>query len=193
MTDIEKARGLFRDAGLAFPTIPDELASQMKERDRWVFSTRPVDISPYSLQDYVDEAEGTQVKDYALVSHSGHGFNSYAIQYYLVRGPLCMLLHLCWGGAFSDAEADAATIRDCFAIADRVVLASQSARKFQVGERLTIMGSSFYGSYWLPSGEKRKREAEGRKGPLDVLTQALDWLTIEKRAGKGTSRSKKKR
>ncbi len=192
MTDIEKARRLFRHAGLAFPTIPDDLASQMKERDRWVFSTRPIDMSPYNLQHYVDEVKGTKVKDYALVSHSGHGVNSYAIQYYLVRGPLCMLLHLCWGGVYSDAEADAATIRDCFAIADRVALAAQSARKFQVGERLTIMGSSFYGSYWLPPGKKRREEIEGREGPLGVLTQALNWLTIEKRVAKGTSRSKKK-
>jgi hypothetical protein len=104
-----------------------------------------------------------------------------------------MLLHLCWGGVYSDAKADAATIRDCFVMADRVVLAAQSARKFQVGERLTIMGSSFYGSYWLPPGKRRRGEIEGREGPLKVLNQALDWLTIEKRVGKGTTRSKKKR
>ena len=30
MTDIEKARQLFRDAGLAFPTIPGELVEQLK-------------------------------------------------------------------------------------------------------------------------------------------------------------------
>jgi len=32
MTDIEKARQLFRDAGLAFPTIPEELAARLKGR-----------------------------------------------------------------------------------------------------------------------------------------------------------------
>jgi len=54
MTDIEKASQLFQDAGLAFPTIPEALAAQLKEQDRWLFSTRPVDISPYDLQYYVD-------------------------------------------------------------------------------------------------------------------------------------------
>jgi hypothetical protein len=38
MSDIEKARRLFRDAGLAFPAIPEELAAQLRERDRWLFS-----------------------------------------------------------------------------------------------------------------------------------------------------------
>ncbi len=82
MTDIEIARQLFRDAGLVFPTIPRELAAQLKQLDRWLFSTRPIDNSPYNLQDYVREADGTEVKDYTLLSHAGHGTNSWALQYY---------------------------------------------------------------------------------------------------------------
>ena len=43
MTDINKARELFSNAGLAFPTLPDELAVKLQERDRWVpFSQRRV-------------------------------------------------------------------------------------------------------------------------------------------------------
>jgi hypothetical protein len=53
MTDIEKARQLFRDAGLAFPTIPGELAEQLKEHGQWLFSTRPLEMSPYNLQHYL--------------------------------------------------------------------------------------------------------------------------------------------
>jgi hypothetical protein len=33
MTDIEKARKLFHDSGLAFPTVPEELAVRVKELD----------------------------------------------------------------------------------------------------------------------------------------------------------------
>ena len=56
MTDIEKARKLFHDSGLAFPTVPEELAVQVKERrnerlpmkdniserhgSSWLFSTK---------------------------------------------------------------------------------------------------------------------------------------------------------
>jgi hypothetical protein len=81
MTDIEKARQLFRDSGLAFPTIPEELAAKLKELGAWLFSTRPIKTSPYNLEDYVHEDERTQGKDYAVLSHSGHGVNSYLMQF----------------------------------------------------------------------------------------------------------------
>src|SRR5208282_5696458 len=146
MTDIEKARQLFRDAGLAFPTIPEELAERLKEHGRWLFSTRPLGMSPYNLQHYLDEVEVSQVKDYAVLSHSGHGVNSYAIQYYLVHGSLRMFLHLGWGGVYMNAEESAATVRDCFSMADQIASLAQTAGLFQAGERLTIVGSDFYGS-----------------------------------------------
>ncbi len=37
MTAVEKARHLFQEAGLAFPTIPEELAARLKERGKWLF------------------------------------------------------------------------------------------------------------------------------------------------------------
>jgi len=182
MTDIEKARLLFRDEGLAFPAIPAQLAGQLKERGRWVFSTRPIDMSPYNLQHYVHEVDRTQVEDYAVLSHSGHGVNSYAIQYYLVQGHLRMFLHLGWGGAYMDKKEDAATIRDCFSIADQVVRAAQSVEGFHAGEHLTVVGSDFYGSYWLRPAETRPGKDPDRQGsrdvkPQEVLTGALGWLT----------------
>jgi hypothetical protein len=180
-TDIEKARQLFRDAGLAFPTIPAELAAQLKERRRWLFSTRSMDASPYNLGHYVEEAERTQIGDYSVLSHSGHGVNSYAIQYYLVHGSLRMFLFLAWGGVYGDAKADAAQIRDCFSIADQIVTAAQEVLRFKAGERLTVVVSDFYGSYWLRPGENRQgkdaiRENRSKK-PSEALTEALGWLT----------------
>ncbi len=68
-----------------------------------------------------DEAKGPQVHDYAVLSHSGHGVNSYAIQYYLVLGGLRAFLHLGWGGVYMDANATAASIAECFSLADKVV------------------------------------------------------------------------
>jgi hypothetical protein len=96
MTDIGKARRLFHEAGLAFPKIPDEFAPRLKERDEWLFSTREIQASPYNLHHYVREIERNPVEDYVVLSHSGHGANSYAIQYYLVQGALRMFLHLSW-------------------------------------------------------------------------------------------------
>jgi hypothetical protein len=114
MTDINKARELFINAGLAFPTLPEELAVKLKERDRWVFSTRPIRMWPYELDRYVHQSQRRQIRDYALLSHSGYGINSYAIQYYLVHGPLRMFLFLGWGGVYGDQKEDAANIRPVF-------------------------------------------------------------------------------
>jgi hypothetical protein len=114
MTDLERARHLFQQAGLAFPTIPEKLAARLKEQHKWLFSTRKLKMSPYNLQHYVQECDGAPVEDYAVLCHSGHGVNSYAIQYYLVHGALRMFLHLKWGGAYVDAKQTAANIRVCF-------------------------------------------------------------------------------
>lgn len=174
-TDIEKARQLFQEAGLAFPTIPDGLAARLKEQGKWLFSTRAIQMSPYNLQHYVHEVDGTHMDDYAVLSHSGHGMNSYAIQYYLVFGPLRMFLHLGWGGAYMDADVDAAKIRECFSLADQIVPATMPVGK--VSDRLTIVGSDFYGSYWATPSQSLQKKPRGSKGPAEVLAEVLHWLT----------------
>jgi hypothetical protein len=175
MSDIEKARQLFRKAGLAFPTIPKPLAAAMKERHKWCFSTRELEMSPYNLQHYVQESDSA-IGDYAVVCHSGHGVNSYAIQYYLVYGPLRMFLHLGWGGVYMDADAATSKIRECFSLADKVVPAATTAGKFVAGQWLTIVASDFYGSYWSAPGLSRSTVRKGSKGLAEVLTEVLFWL-----------------
>jgi len=175
MTNIEKARQLFQEAGLAFPTIPDRLAARLKEQGMWLFSTRAIRKSPYDLQHYVDEAERTHVDDYVVLSHSGHGVNSYAIQYYLVFGPLRMFLNLGWGGVYSDADADAARIRECFSLADLIVPATMTIGN--VRDRLMIVCSNFYDSYWAATVQSPQMKPSGSKDPAEVLAEVLHWLT----------------
>ena len=174
MSDLERARQLFHKAGLGFPAIPEVFAVQLKERGRWLYSTRPLTMSPYNLGHYVNELELSPVEDYAVLAHSGHGANSYAIQYYVVQGPLRMFLHLGWGGAYMDNEAAAAGIRDCFAAADQVVAAGSRSEMFEAEGRLTIVAEENVECYWLPPGEVERRRTEG---PLRALTDAHDWLT----------------
>jgi len=59
MSDLEKAKHLFRSAGLPFPVIPEELGQKLKERDKWVFSTHVINVSPYSMDHYIDEVNKT--------------------------------------------------------------------------------------------------------------------------------------
>jgi len=175
LTGIEKARQLFRQAGLAFPTIPKQLAARLKERGEWVFATREVKIWPYNLDDYVRESHDAP-GDYAVLCHSGHGVNSYAVQYYLVYGPLRMFLFLGWGGLYLNAEAAASKIRKCFSLADQIVQAVMTVKKLKVGGQVTIVGSDFYGSYWFVSGQSREKERSAFKDPAEVLTEVLHWL-----------------
>ena len=176
MTDIKEARHLFREAGLAFPTIPEELAARLKEQGKWLFSTREIKMWPYNLEEYIYEVDGTHVVDYVVLSHSGHGANSYALQYYLVHGTLEMFLHLAWAGLYSNVKKDAAAIRDCFSLTDEIVPAAQTAEKLQAGARLRIVGCHFYGSYWSAPGKKGPKGVPNRKDPAEVLTEALHWL-----------------
>jgi hypothetical protein len=182
MTGIDKARELFQRAGLAFPMLPKELAAKLKERDSWVYSTRPVRTWAYELDAYVREAQEKRVRDYALLAHSGHGVNSYAIQYYLVHGHLRMFLHLGWGGVYEDRNEESDKVHACFSKADEVVRAMvRSAASFHTGEHLTIIGSDFYGSYWIPPGPAGQRvdvcvDGPMVESPLAALTEVLHWL-----------------
>jgi hypothetical protein len=156
---------------LAFPTIPEELAVKLKKQDEWLFSTRKLEISPYDLKYYVDESDSAPVGDYAVLCHSGHGANSYAIQYYLVRGPLRMFLHIGYGSVYMNANRAVAMVGECFSLADRIVQAAKASRKLAAGDRLTIVGSDFYGSYWsAPGGERQPGWL-----PL-VLAEVIEWL-----------------
>lgn len=175
MTVLEKARDLFQEAGLAFPKVPVQFAAGLKEQGEWLFSTRELKMWPYKLRDYVQEDD--QAPDaYVVLAHSGHGSNSYAIQYYLVSGSLRLFLHLGWGGVYMDAEAAASKIRECFLVADEIVSVAMMSEKFVPGERLTIVGSDSYGSYWSAPGQSRQKERRRDQGPLEVLIEVLHWL-----------------
>ncbi len=128
MSDIEKVRHLFEEAGLKFPNIPPELAAALKERGKWRFSTFELEKSPYNLQHYV-QSTGKNTQSYVVLAHSGHGVNSYAIQYYLVTGPLRLFLHLSRGGVYMDRKAAISQIRECFSLADEILTVAMKSIK----------------------------------------------------------------
>ena len=183
LTTVERARQLFRYDGLAFPAIPDELASRLKELGPWLFSSRSIKMSPYNLEHFVREPAG-RAGDYVVLAHSGHGVNSYAIQYYLVHGCLRMFLHLGWGGAYMDAGAEAAKISECFELADRLVQKAEAVGKLDHDGRLTVVVSDFYGSYWLAPGKRRPKPEEGSEKLTEVLNEAVHWLMSQDPTGR---------
>ncbi len=169
------ARELFQEAGLGFPTIPRQLASLWKKHDDWLYSTRPDrTISPYDLGYHTSEAEGAEVEDHALLAHSGHSFNSYAIQYYLVLGPLRLFLFLGWGGVYMNPTAASALIGRCFSKADEIAVAADKCPKLRNGGRLTVVASDSYDSYWEAPGRRKSRRFDATAD--EVLVAALAWL-----------------
>jgi len=174
MSDIEKARIFFEDAGLGFPTIPERLSAELKEQGKWLFSTRELPMSPYELGHYINETDGPS--EYAVLSHSGHGVNSYAIQYYLVSGPFRMFLHMAWGGIYMDNDAAASKIRKCFSLADEIVPAAMTMEKLSAGGPLMIVGTDFYESFWSAPGQHQLKDRLDSRRPVDILTEVLQWL-----------------
>lgn len=175
MSDLDKARQLFKSSGLAFPEIPSELAAKLTQRGEWLFSTREIEVSPYDLDYYVDEPNNIGVDDYALLCHSGHGVNSYALQYYLVYGDLRMFLHLGWGGVYMDAQKTSADIAWCFGLADEIVWTMSAVPLVGLRFPLEIVGSDFYGCHWFAPGKNIDVEALPNS-PGQVLAEALQWL-----------------
>ncbi len=161
MSDIDKAEQLFRQANLSFPTIPEKLGAQLKQQGEWLFSTCELPISPYALHAYIDE--GPKVADYVILAHSGHGSNSYAIQYYIVFQGLRMFLHLGWGGVYMDAKAATSQIAECFFLADQIVL--RAPKRLAANKRLMIVVSDFYGSYWLKPDQKLREKGTFNRSP----------------------------
>jgi len=176
MTGIEEARRLFEAAGLVIPAVPTELAARLQERGKWCFSTRELEVWPYDLDHYVRESEEL-ASDYAVLSHAGHGVNSYAIQYYLVSGPLRTFLHLGWGGVYMDSVATTSMIQECFSLADEIVSAALTHGKLGDGDRLLIVGTDFCDSYWSSLKRDELRKRAPATGPVEVLAEALRWLT----------------
>ncbi len=179
MSDLNKARALFHGAGLAFPGVPEPLAARLREQGEWLFSTRKLKTTPYDINHYVHESE-QDIEDYVVLAHSGHSTNSYAIQYYLVIGPLRLFLHLAWGGIDMNAEETSAEIRECFSLADEIVLATSKTRILAPGERLTIVCTSFYGSEWFTSPNGRWQMFRNDASPTETLKIVLRWLNHDR-------------
>jgi len=198
MKDITKAKVLFKKAGLAFPILPKKLAAELKEVDNWHYSTLlNDDRCPYFIETYLNENDKTNIGDYAVISHSGHGINSYAIQYYLVYGPLRLFLFLGWGNVYEDEKEAVAQIKECFGLADKIT--KDTATIVSSGSRLTVVVSGFHGSYWTPHDKSgtvvRRTDLSSEKRPKQVLNEVLDWINSIKarrnRNNKGIRISKK--
>jgi len=176
MTGIEIARATFTESGLHFPAIPGPLAARLEEKGAWLFSTRDVPVYPYFLAHYQEELQRTGLQDYVILAHSGHSFNSYAIQYYVVYGAVRILLHHGWGGAYMDYEATTLRANECLRRVDRILATADAHPWSDSLGPLTVVASDFYGSTYTLPGEPVPGLDDDKPGPDVALELAISWL-----------------
>lgn len=181
---LAQARTLFGEAGLPFPPIPSDLASHVSLISPWVYGTRTDIPNLYRFELFVTEVEDEDVSDYVVFGQAGHGFNSWAMHYYLVHGPLAILLQLAYGGAQMDNEQMVRDVAKAFAVAGDLIVVVDEIRAESRGlpGRLVVAGSDFYGSRWTwlrEEGADREPDQIGWQASqtlLDALSDAMESL-----------------
>jgi hypothetical protein len=182
IADLSKAKALLAHADLEFPSVPEGLKSDFEERNPWVYSTKSLRLSPYCFSVYVEQGRRKRVRDYMLVAHAGHGINSYALHYYLVKKPLRLFLQIGWGGVYMDNDRAVGRANQCFALASQVLCRLEdaiAAGRITLNDTLVIAGSDFHGTYWAdPTGQKHEgaRGMPSHDAPQFILTEALKWI-----------------
>ncbi|MEB3355620.1 MAG: hypothetical protein VKK04_02655 [Synechococcales bacterium] len=167
VSPLGKAQALFATEGLPFPHIPAEMHDTFCLLAPWVYSTRTDIPDPYGIAQFVEEVSTQPVADYVVLGHTGHGINSYAMHYYLVRGSLALFLQIAWGGAYTDNDKAVEKMATAYAQAEQLAAAIEAA-KLSPSERLIVVISDFYGSRWT--------HLDGTKDPK-VFRTDVDWQT----------------
>ncbi len=159
---LEEARRHFAKVALPFPFIPAEMRQVFTKVDEWVYGTRSDIPWLYDIRRYVLEAATKPVGNYLLLGQAGHGIQSWAMHYYLVRGPLALFLQIAWGGAYTDKSEAAHEMSTRFAQTEELIQAIEVAQRqgsFQPDERIIAVFSEFYDSFWARIFGTQDRES----------------------------------
>jgi hypothetical protein len=192
-TELERARHQLREAGLAFPPLPNELAAQFRRFGAWWWGTR--ELNPMGMYFFggivgADGIEGPPA-DYMALCHAGHGINSFGLNYQLVFRPIAIVFQVGWGGIYMD-EADQAALfrRQCELSAGLVDLATK-VRQSQVlttdvalvrySEFRDVCRFDLLDASDLIAGSRPPRETGGARAaePEDVYERARAWLVTQ--------------
>ena len=176
----------FTDAGLPLPPIPDQLRVQLRTEHDWCWSTRPIDpFDMYAFDhpgltdtQFLLDVLADRVADYAAVSHSGHGINSYGLNFHLVHERLAILMQVGWGGHLMDNAERAHQLAGYWArVAE--LLDTPACPETPREQRLVVVFSSFReisGCSWTARPATAFDLAAGteafyRENPFDVAVR----------------------
>jgi hypothetical protein len=174
-----RARTLIEGSGIVFPEIPDDLAARLMEQRDWGFTTRTDELAPFAFDEYADELDDPALRDYAILAHDGYGMNSYMMHYYLVKGPLRLLVQLPYGGVYMPEPQTTDYLNVCFQLASEIAREALGGCLSAPGDQLTVLCSMRHGWDWsaMKNGvEYGWNEGDGPKECLEeTLTQLKQW------------------
>lgn len=174
---LQEAQRLFAQAGIPFPFIPAEMQQDFTKIEDWVYGTRSNIPWLYEIRQYVLEVAKEPVANYLLLGHAGHGTQSWAMHYYLVRGPLALFLQIAWGGGYTDENKAVQEMSIRFTQAEELIQAVEVAHSkgsFQPDERLIVQVSEFYDSFWIRSmGQDKNGSPVGTWHQSDDVLRAV--------------------
>jgi hypothetical protein len=152
--------------------VPREFLEAMRVLEPGLFGTVTDAPWPWDLPAWLEGVRAGTIGDGVVFGHAGHGVNSWAMHYYLVHGPLALLVQLLWGGAYTDHAAAAARIGLAFEACARLILAD-GLQRLPPRPRLVVVESDLHGRQvgWLDE------HGQGTLGPHpNPLAQALALL-----------------
>ena len=170
----------FQEAGLPFPPVPPDLAAQLRQCGPHWYATRPVDRSPYDLASFL--SPDVSATPFALVGFDGHGVNSHAVHYYLVRPSLALYVQLPWGGVYLDHEEAKREIEELFTWAQQLQAGMEAADdqgRLAPRRRLEVMASRFRDAGWRwndTGGTADGTPWRPASGMLDAILKEVDAL-----------------
>ncbi len=171
-----RARALIEESGIFFPEIPEDLAARLVEQRDWGFTTRMDELAPFAFDAHAGELEDPALQDYAILAHDGYGMNSYMMHYYVVKGPLRLLVQLPYGGAYMPEPETTDYLNECFRLASEITREGLDGRLSGQGDQLTVLCSMRHGWDWSATKDGKKCGSNQSDGPKECLEEVLNEL-----------------
>jgi len=142
----EEIKALFIKNGLILPPIPIKLLNKFTKIDEWWYSTildESSDYNPYNFGQYVERLTKSIPSNFVLIAHSGHGVNSYALQYCLVLRPLIVHIQIAYGGIYGNRDEEKAYANKCFALCNDLLDEFDPRPNSYDWKAIPIIGNNF--------------------------------------------------
>lgn len=174
---LDQMKTRFAKAGLPIPPRLDEFGNAWLQINKDAIATCAPVATLYDLHAFLNEAEAADSPDYAALGFDGHGVNSQALHFYIVRGPVAIFLQLKWGNVFDNVSDQLNRIEGAFSLANQLLERSSVAYaegRFPPGQRMIVKVSDFSESGWHWAGQPDSLKTDGEFTLLAAITNVME-------------------